>query len=339
MTIERMAELPEIIRLTIQNRVLWRRGARIVLAVSGGADSMAMLHAIASLRDESKLDLRVAHVHHGLRGRAADADANLARKTAKQLRIPFHCCRANVKAAAKRKQISIEMAAREARHDFFRKLEKKFRAVVATAHTRDDQAETVLLRLLRGSGTDGLGGIAYKTKVRGLSLVRPMLDVSHDDAIRFLRARKLKWREDASNRDAAMKRNRVRHELLPLLEKKFNPRIREVLARTAEVLRADSDYLTGQAGEEFDSRVGPDGSLDLADAEGDAIHEAIRRRILYRWLLHHAGVTPDRLDFDLVGRVGSMAATGGALTLPGNTALRAKHGVLTFKRARKQRRR
>jgi tRNA(Ile)-lysidine synthase len=320
----------ETLERTIETRALWKRGAKIILGVSGGADSMAMLHALASLRDEWNLKLRVAHVHHGLRGRAADADARLVEKTSRKLGIPFHTIRADVKKISTNKKISVEMAAREARHDFFRKLAKKYRAVVATAHTRDDQAETVLLRLLRGSGADGLGGIEYKTKVRGLPLVRPMLDVSHETAVNFLRARKLKWREDASNDDEAMKRNRVRHELLPLLERKFNPRIRDVLARTAALLRADSEFLVRLSGAELKSRIDRGGSLRHRDPP-DA---AIWRRVLYRWLLCRAGVTPDRLDFDLVSRVEALALRGGAITLPGNIALRSDHERLFFRRAR-----
>lgn len=322
----------DTLQRTIQTRALWRRGGKVILAVSGGADSMAMLQAVAALRDEQKLSLHIAHVHHGLRGRAADADARLVAKTAKQLDIPFHLCRAKVKALAKRKQISIEMAAREARHEFFHKLAKKYRAIIATAHTRDDQAETVLLRLLRGSGTDGLGGIEYKTKIRGLKIVRPMLDVSHAEAIAFLRARKMKWREDASNADDAMKRNRVRHELIPLLEERFNPRIREILARTASVLRADSECLAEIASTELASRLGSDRSLQSFDPPATAIW----RRVIYRWLLRHVRVEPARLDNELVLRVEQLAAATGAVTLPGNIQLRADGERLIASRSRKR---
>lgn len=322
----------EAIQRTIQSRALWRRGARIILAISGGADSMAMLHSMATLRDVQTLSLRVAHVHHGLRGRAADADARLAEKTAKKLGIPFHLCRAKVKAVAKRKQISIEMAAREARHEFFHKLARKYRAVIATAHTRDDQAETVLLRLLRGSGTDGLGGIEYKTKIRGLTIIRPMLDVSHAEAIAFLQSRKLKWREDASNADDAMKRNRVRHELIPLLERRFNPRIREILARTASVLRADSECLSEIAAAELTSRLGPGRSLATSEPPATAIW----RRVIYRWLLRTVRVEPARLDNELVLRVEKLTADTSVLTLPGNIQLRADGECLSFRRPRKR---
>ena len=327
-----MSRFPETIRSTVEKRALFPRGGKIILAVSGGADSMAMLHALAGIADPG-YKLRVAHVHHGLRGRAADADANLVKKTAKQLGVPFHLCRANVKAVAKRKQISTEMAAREVRHEFFHKLAKKYHATVATAHTRDDQAETVLLRLIRGSGTDGLGGIEYKTKIRGLKIIRPMLDVSHADAMEFLRERKLKWREDASNADDAMKRNRVRHELIPLLETRFNPRIREILARTASVLRADSGCLAAIAEAELATRLESNGSLKTENPP----HTAIWRRVIFRWLLHHARVAPPRLDNELVHRVEKLAAQTGALTLPGNIALRADSERMTVARPKRRR--
>lgn len=327
-----MSGLPEAIAGTIHTRALWRRAARVILAVSGGADSMAMLHALASGAG-GNLHLHVAHVHHGLRGRAADADARLVEKTAGQLRLPFHLSRVDVKALAKGRQMSPEMAAREARHAFFYKLAKRYRAVVATAHTRDDQAETVLLRLLRGSGTDGLGGIAYKTKIRGLPLIRPLLDVTHAEAVAFLRSRGLKWREDASNADDAMKRNRVRHELLPLLERRFNPRVRDLLVRTASVLRTDAECLSALAAAELASRRGPGRSLRTAEPPATAIW----RRVIYRWLLQHVRIDPARLDNELVLRVEQLATGPGALTLPGNLDLRSDGIQITARRGGPQR--
>lgn len=318
----------ETVGNTMAARALGAETRTLILAVSGGADSMAMLHALVALREPLALKLRVAHVHHGLRGRSASADARLVERTAVKLGLPFHLHRADVRALAKRRKLSVEMAARDVRHAFFARLARRYRAVVATAHTLDDQAETVLLRILRGSGTDGLGGIDYASEVRGLPLIRPLLDVRHADAVAFLRARKLEWREDASNDDEAMVRNRVRRSLLPLLERDYNPRIREALARTASVLRADACCLSRMAEHELAKRLDAAGALRLTGR----LDPAIRRRVLYLWLLRHAGVTVDRLDNELVRRVELLAEQGGKITLPGAIQVHAVRRQLAVER-------
>lgn len=315
-------------------RPLWRPRGAMILAVSGGADSMAMLHLVANLADRPK-NLRVLHIHHGLRGRSADADARLVERNAKQLDLPFHLIRTNVRAITRNKKVSIEMAARSARHDAFRALAAKYRAVVATAHTRDDQAETILLRLLRGSGTDGLGGIEAKTRLNGFTLVRPMLEISREENVAFLRSQKVTWREDATNADPAMLRNRVRHELLPLLEARFSPRIRELLARTASVVRTDSSLLVQLAAGELATRTEPHGAL-LTSAPP---HPALWHRVIYSWLLKRARIEPARLDNDLVLRVETLAACGGRITLPGGRELIARDGLLLLERPPRRRQR
>jgi tRNA(Ile)-lysidine synthase len=217
----------------------------VIAAVSGGSDSVALLVLLNELhlRGELVLDA-VAHVHHGIRGHAADEDEAYCRELAARLDRPFVCAHVDVPALARRRRQSIEVAGREARRAFFDSVRRDRGAeVVATAHTQDDQAETVLLRLIRGSGVRGLGGIAPASA----HLVRPLLACNRGELRAELVARGQAWREDATNAELSNPRNRVRLELLPYLEQHFNPSVRAGLARLADFARADEAALDRQA--------------------------------------------------------------------------------------------
>jgi len=219
-------------------------GQHILVAVSGGADSVALLYVLRELKSQFHLRLTVAHLNHKIRGRAAEEDARFVKQLAHRLRLDFVLGSADVPRLAARQGISLEMAGRKARYDFF---EKTARArdcgLVATAHTADDNAETVLLMLMRGCGLQGLAGIAPRSQIGKITVIRPLLGTERRTIERCLRARKIAWREDASNADPGFLRNRVRHELLPLLGKKYNRRIKETLNRMSAVLREENDFI------------------------------------------------------------------------------------------------
>jgi tRNA(Ile)-lysidine synthase len=289
--------------------------SHILVAVSGGADSMALLHALHDLAPRFGWRLTVAHLHHGLRGVPADGDARFVADTAAQLGLSCVVGRARVPAAARRQGISIEMAAREARYAFLVRTARKVNAeVMVTAHTADDQAETVLLKLIRGAGRSGLAGIPQEGAVKGCRLVRPLLAVTRASILAYLKDRKLTWREDESNADRSFLRNRVRHELLPLLEKEFNPRLRETLFRTSRILAAEEEWLEELAGGMLAGCAG--GSLtpthspqrrgrqvgDLSCVRLNRYPLAARRRVIRRWLIQ--GTAPEScLDFETVDRI------------------------------------
>jgi len=201
-----------------------------VVAVSGGADSVALLRF---LLEEGKRPL-VAHVNHQLRGADSDADEQFVRDLAASFRLPCRTLAIDVKAQASRTGENLEAVARRLRYDFLIRIAQENNADwVATGHTADDQAETVLHRLLRGAGIQGLRGIAHeRTLAPGIRLVRPLLDTTREEIIAYLESLNQPWREDATNRDPAFTRNRIRHQLLPLL-RSFNPAIAEVLGRLA----------------------------------------------------------------------------------------------------------
>jgi tRNA(Ile)-lysidine synthase len=223
-----------------------RPGDRVGVAVSGGADSVALLLLLLELREKLGVVLRVVHFNHKLRGKASDADERFVRKLAATHGLEFHSASVYVAKKAKKERANLEDTARRARYDYFRSLVESGTCMkIAVAHTADDQAETVLAHLLRGTGLAGLGGIH---PVAG-PVIRPLLGIRREELRCFLRERKQTWREDATNRDTTRMRARIRKKLLPLLEKQFQPAIVEHLATLAEFAREDEAFLDAAAEE------------------------------------------------------------------------------------------
>ncbi len=233
----------------IRKHELLKPGDRVAVAVSGGADSVALLRLLADLRHEFGVVLSVVHFNHKLRAAESDQDEQFVAALARQLSLELHCESADVAVHAKDKHLSLETAARNLRYAYFHRLlqENRFNCI-ATAHTLDDQAETVLLKLVRGAGTRGLAGIYPKraTATAGAFIIRPLLGARRKDIEFYLAEIRQPWREDTSNRDLRHSRNRVRHGILPRLERYLNPSVYEALSDTAEIARAEEDYWSGQ---------------------------------------------------------------------------------------------
>ena len=219
---------------------LWAPDTRVVAAVSGGSDSVAMLFLLRELAARGDLTLAgLAHLNHHIRGAEAEADAEFCRTLGMRLDLPVFSGDADVPALAVREGGSLELAGREARQRFYADVLNSAKAQrMAVAHTRDDQAETVLLRLLRGAGSAGLAGIAPR---RG-QLVRPVLELTRDELQASLRERHETWREDTTNLDRSIPRNLIRHEVLPIL-RTMNAQADAALARAADALRVDAELL------------------------------------------------------------------------------------------------
>jgi len=242
----------------IRQLQLLTAGDRVGLAVSGGSDSGALLGIFLELRAELGIVLSVVHFNHKLRGGESDQDETFVTELARSNDLEFHCESADVSALAIEKRQSLETVARELRYEFFRKLLQPAPHgnanptsrldKIATGHTLDDQAETVLMRIIRGTGTRGLAGIYPAVELQdeyqeGLGqVIRPLLTVRGRELEQYLNDLGQPWREDSSNRDPKFTRNRVRHVLLPLLEREFNPSIAEGLAELAEIARGEEDY-------------------------------------------------------------------------------------------------
>jgi len=244
-----MTDLAFNVRGWIQHRRWLKAGDRLGIAVSGGADSVALLRTVLELRAELGIVVSVVHFNHTLRGEESEADHAFVKNLAGQHGLELHEARGDVAGRSQERSLSIEAASREARYEFFWSLIGGGRLdKIATAHTLDDQAETVLLRLIRGTGTRGLGVIHPKLTEpssgqtsRG-SILRPFLHTRRRDIERYLASLSQPWREDSSNRDLHHTRNRVRQSLIPLLEKDFNPEVAERLADFAEIAQAEEEY-------------------------------------------------------------------------------------------------
>lgn len=247
----------------IEKAGLLRAGERVGVAVSGGADSVALLRLLLELQEKLGVVLSVVHLNHKLRGKASDADEKFVAKLAEQYGLTLHVERVNVGAKAKREKANLEDAARRTRYDFFARLvaEKKVERV-AVAHTADDQAETVLAHILRGTGLAGLGGIHPQTEM----VVRPLLQVRRTELRAYLRSKKQKWREDATNQDTSRMRARIRKKLLPLLGRQFQPAAVQHLVTLAEFAREDELCLDFLARERCKT---------LSKGSGDAMRIAI----------------------------------------------------------------
>lgn len=280
----------------------------MLVAVSGGADSVALLAALHELRDELRIRVEAAHLDHGLRGAESDADRAFVEELTARLAIPLAVERARLAAG------NVEAAARQARYAFLARAAAASGATrIATAHTQDDQAETLLLRLLRGAGRRGLGGIRPR---RG-AIIRPLLLCDRVQVRYFLVERGLAWRRDRSNFDFALARARVRSGYLPALARELNPRLSRALARLADVLR-DEDVLLDRIASTV---PGMRDRLDLAVLA--ALEPAIARRVVRRWWRRLGNVTALGLDHvDAVLALALRPEGGGRIRVPGGWVVR-----------------
>lgn len=289
---------------------LFHPGQRLAVAVSGGADSVALLRRLLEERSRLGLVLSIVHVHHGIRGSEADADAAFVAGLANAHGLPFYLHHGDAPAAAEARKESLEEAARGLRYGFFRELIRaRHVEAVATAHTLDDQAETVLQKLLRGAWTEGLSGIHPVLEGAPGSILRPFLETTHQEIEAWLRWLQQPWREDASNRDLTHTRNRIRHQVLPQLAG-LNPAIARQLSRLAAIAADEERYWQGElrrllpalllpgkpvrgGGRSSATSDGED-SLGIERARLNDLHPAVARRVL-REAARQLGAT---LSFD-----------------------------------------
>lgn len=262
---------------TISKHALFSSGDTLVVAISGGADSTALLDMLVRL-PLMKLNLVAAHLNHNLRGAESDTDQEFCRELASRYAIAFETKLIDVRKISVEGQTNLEDAGRQARIEFLDEVRRKYNAAaVVLAHHADDQAETVLMRLLRGSGMTGLAGMSY---CNARNYVRPLLDVSRSEIEQYLRERGLDWREDASNRDTVYMRNSIRHELLPFLER-YNPAVRSRLAATASLIREDNALLEELTEKSFDRSCRlEEGRVACSITQIRSFTPALQRRVM-----------------------------------------------------------
>jgi tRNA(Ile)-lysidine synthase len=306
---------------TIRKHDMLPRGARVLVALSGGPDSVALLHILRTLEARGELVVAgAAHFNHQLRGAEADADESFCRDLAAGTGIPFLAGRADVAARARESGRSLEDAARQARYEFLNEAADSAGAdAIAVGHSLDDQAETFLLRLIRGAGPAGLAGI----RPRAGRVVRPLLDISRAELRQYAAEHGLGFRDDSSNADVRIPRNRVRLELLPLLSQ-FSPAIAATLAREAALAREDEEFLDRLAIESAASIVLVESGNVTVDVAGlTALPPALASRVTRKAV---AAAAPGRFigfqHIDDLLELARSGAEGAAASLPGVTAVR-----------------
>lgn len=242
-----MDEVHERVRQTIVAARLLTRGDRVLVGVSGGPDSVALLHLLVSLKEELGLWLSVVHMDHQLRPESA-RDARFVEDLARRFELPVTIVTRDVRADSKSRGLSLEDGARQIRYEAFLEVARQQRADrLALGHTADDQAETVMMRLVRGAGIAGLTAIPLTRPLGEILLIRPLLEVWRHEILAYLTTHGLSVRQDATNSDLYFLRNRIRAKLLPLLEQEYNPNIKALLNQLADQCRTDAAFLQAAA--------------------------------------------------------------------------------------------
>jgi len=341
--------LNQQIQSLIRDQRLVQPGDDVLVGVSGGPDSLCLLNILWQMRHAGAFSLQAAHLNHRLRGREADRDEALVRAWCCQHDIPCAVKRVNVRQLAAAQKRSLEDASRQARLAFFRACCRRLkRPKLALAHTRDDQAETVVMRLVRGTGIPGLAGMRFLSFYEGLPIIRPLLSTPKQEILRYTAAAKIPYRVDASNLSAVYTRNRVRWEVMPLLEK-LNPGARDHLARLAECAQQAEDELDKRARQVFQrlSRRDSPPRVRFKRRDLQRLSPEVCRRVLLLGISRVKGSAKD-IDYMHIGQLEKFLAetnrSGRTLTLPRGMRVRSQgddiiiqEGLVTRGRARQQR--
>jgi tRNA(Ile)-lysidine synthase len=331
----------------IQRHGLLSHDERVLVAVSGGPDSVALVHVLHQFRHELRLELEVAHLQHGIRGQDATEDARFVAELAEKLELPVHLKEINLpKMKLDAGKGNLEALARAERYRFFADVahERHIRKV-ATAHTQDDQAETVLMWFLRGTGLKGVGGMAPLHRLEidagnsseSLTVIRPLLEVSKAEILRYLEDRRLGYRIDRSNQDSRLLRNWLRLDLLPIIKRRFDERVPARLGRQAEIFRDEDALLSGLARK---------GLAECRDAGGLSREKfvnqpkALQRRILRLWIEQARGHLRglEFVHIDDILRLIEGGPPQGRLSIPGGWELVREYESLKFEKRVRSRR-
>jgi tRNA(Ile)-lysidine synthase len=296
--------------------------APLLVGVSGGRDSMVLLHGLLECGFKK---LAVCHLDHTLRGKASAKDAEFVARAAAKLGLPLELARAQTKDYAAANKKSLELAARELRHAFFDGCAQRRRCRrIALAHHADDQVETCLFNFLRGSGAAGLGGMKPGTRIGKLEILRPLLGVGRDEITAWAKSRKIAFREDASNTETVHIRNKLRLEVLPAIEKAVGPSFRSAILRAAGILRSEDDWM--------ESLV-PEPGAELSCMQLREMHPALASRFVLRWLrasgIEEPGWRETRTVLALLEKPSPAKAN-----LPGNLHARRRSGRIFLEKGK-----
>ncbi len=325
----------EQVRATIQKYQMFAPGDRVLVGVSGGPDSVALVHALHNLAEALQIEVFAAHLNHSLRKRESDEDAEFVGTLAENLGLTAVIKKRDIACYALQHKLSAQAAAREVRYRFFAETAKRLKCnKLATGHNANDQAETVLFHFLRGSGLAGLGGIP---PVRDGWITRPLIEIPRARIEEYCKENGLKTRLDRSNLKSVYTRNKLRLELIPLLEREYNPNLVETLGRTSEIMRDEENYLEGLTAEFWTQtclKEEPDQAIFGLD-RFLALPTVWQRRIIRRAWVNLAG-TEQNLGFGhLTNAIDLLktGSTGSGLNLPMSIRLSKSYGQFTLSRS------
>lgn len=322
------------IKNTLKKFCLLNRGDRVIIALSGGPDSVSLLLALNIFKKEFHLTLACAHLNHNLRQEESDEDQRYVVRLSSKLKIPIFTASKDIKNFAAEKGLSIEQAARQLRYEFLLESAKTFKAnKIAVGHTRDDQAETLLMRLLRGSGLRGLKSIPPVREISpGIYIIRPLIETSRKQIESFLRQKKVRPRLDSTNLKTLFLRNKIRRKLLPLLEKYYSPKIKDILARTAENLNADYDYLLDRQRAAFKrvARVKADNFVKVPIKKLITLEPSLKRGVV-RLVIENVKGNLENIDYRHWERIEDLINGNlKCVNLPGEIKVVRNNGTVQF---------
>lgn len=323
---------------TINKHGMLLSGDAVLVCVSGGPDSVCLLHILHSFSEKYSLKLSVCHVNHMLRGKESYGDEKFSEELARERNLPFYRLRKNVRLRARKEGISIEEAGRKTRYEFFAKTAKRHGInKIALGHNMDDRAETLLLNLMRGSGLDGMAGMpaARNIEVTGISIIRPLIACPRAQIEAFLERKGAPFRTDSSNLEPAYARNRLRLELIPFIERNFEPDIRQKLARTAAIMQEYRGYFNLHAGKIVKNMIrisGFSAEINLEDLRN--LHPALKRAALQEAFsaAEKAGTILSSAHIEHLKTLAESKAPGGKLSLPSGFTAEREYERLIFRK-------
>lgn len=321
------------VRTQLASLALDRKETTLLLAISGGADSTALLHAVQSLNEVNQRNLHVIHINHLIR-KDAHKDADHVSKICHEYNIPCTCITRDIPATAAKSGKSLEMEARKQRYEAFAKIYHEIKAdALLTAHHRDDQVETILLNLSRGCSPASMAGIPADSTRQGMRIIRPMLEVSREQILEYLQSHNLTWREDETNLDIAHRRNAIRHNILPAMREQLNPQIDTALLRTATMAQEDECYMQERVRQEAPNIIPQKATDALQLKPYQNLPAPLRKRILVHWLQQQKTIPFHAINYELVQRIDQLAMehhAGKQITIAGEVSVQNAYDRLVI---------
>ncbi len=307
-------------RRAITEYKMLKKGDSVIVGLSGGADSVCLLHLLNSLKNEYELDITASHINHGIRGVEALFDAEFSEKFSKTLNVPFELLNADCITFAKENNMSVEEAGRKIRYDFFEFLKKDENTLIATAHNSNDNAETVVFNLARGSALAGVSGIPPKRN----NIIRPLIYCTREEIEGYCNENSLKYVTDSTNNETEYTRNKIRHNILPLL-KEINSGAVDAVSRFSSLAREDEAFLSDLAYHSLEASKKDKNSYFIEDII--SLKEPIKKRVISFAITDFSGEIP---DFKKIKAVSDLINTNGKIQLYKNCYCEAKDGILHF---------